>query len=125
MNYKKTALLLLRLTLGWLLLYAGWQKVTSDTPFSAAGFLTHASTFPGLYKIFASKALLPIVNILNSWGQIAIGLGLITGTFTKWAARAGALLMILYYFPGLKFPMIGEHSFLVDDHIIYAVGFYC
>ncbi|MBX4204894.1 MAG: DoxX family membrane protein [Candidatus Doudnabacteria bacterium] len=125
MNYKKIVLLVLRLVLGWLLLYAGWQKLTSHPPFTAAGFLTHASTFPGLYKALAADGIIKIVNFLNVWGQIAIGVGLITGTYTKWAARAGALMMILYYFPGLKFPHITSdtHAFIVDDHIIYAAGY--
>jgi len=33
------------------------------------------------------------------------------------------LLMILYYLPVLSFPYAGEHSFLVDEHIIYITTF--
>lgn len=29
--------------------------------------------------------------------------------------------MLLYYFPVLTFPMIGKNSYIVDDHIIYAL----
>jgi thiosulfate dehydrogenase [quinone] large subunit len=125
MNYKKIALLGLRLSLGWLLLYAGWQKLTGTPAFTAAGFLNHASTFPGLYKALAGNGVIKVVDFLNVWGQIAIGVGLILGVYVKWAARAGALLMLLYYFPGLKFPHItaDPHAFIVDEHIIYAMGY--
>jgi thiosulfate dehydrogenase [quinone] large subunit len=125
MNYRKLAVLALRLTLGWLLLYAGWQKLTSTPAFSAAGFLTHASTFPGFYKAMAGNGIIKVINFLNVWGQIAIGVGLIIGVWVKWAARAGALMMLLYYFPGLKFPHITAdvHAFIVDEHIIYAAGY--
>jgi thiosulfate dehydrogenase [quinone] large subunit len=115
--------LALRLVLGWLLLYAGYEKVTTDGGWSAAGFLTHASTFPGLYAWFASPGVLPIVNLINEWGQIALGLSLILGFWTRLSARLAALMMILYYFPGLTFPYVGEHSLIVDDHIIYAIGY--
>lgn len=33
-----------------------------------------------------------------------------------------AVLMLLYYFPVLTFPYIAPHSFIVDDHIIYALA---
>lgn len=125
MNYKKFAILALRITLGWLLLYAGWQKLTGTPAFTAAGYLTHASTFSGLYNWFASPGILPIVNFLNVWGQIIIGLALIAGAQVKWAARGAALMMILYYFPVLKFPHLTSdpHAFIVDEHLIYAAGY--
>jgi len=34
----------------------------------------------------------------------------------------GALLMLLYYFPVLSFPYIKPHSYIVDEHIIYALA---
>ena len=114
---------LLRVVLGVLFLYAGISKVMNPE-WTAAGFLGGAETFSGLYAWFGSEANIVWVNFLNQWGQIAIGLGLITGFLTNIAAGAGILMMALYYFPDLKFPFVGEHGFLVDDHIIYAVALY-
>lgn len=31
--------------------------------------------------------------------------------------------MLLYYFPVLVFPYIGDHAFIIDEHIIYALVF--
>lgn len=115
------ALVLLRLSLGGLFLYAGLSKVMNPE-WTAAGFLGNAETFPALYDWFASAGNIGWVNFLNQWGQVAIGLGLITGTLTRFAAWAGALLMVLYYFPVLNFPFVGEHGFLVDEHLIYAIA---
>ena len=30
--------------------------------------------------------------------------------------------MALYYLPILNFPYVGDHSFLVDEHVIYALA---
>lgn len=122
-DHTKIALLVLRVLLGVLFLYAGISKLM-DPEWSAAGFLGNAKTFSGLYGWFGSEANIFWVNFLNEWGQVAIGLGLITGLFTSIAAISGIIMMILYYFPGLDFPYIGEHGFLVDDHLIYAAALY-
>ncbi|MDZ4231206.1 MAG: hypothetical protein U1C52_00225, partial [Patescibacteria group bacterium] len=33
----------------------------------------------------------------------------------------GAVLMVFYYLPILDFPYAGEHSFIVDEHVVYAL----
>ncbi|MFQ5661715.1 MAG: DoxX family protein [Candidatus Paceibacteria bacterium] len=116
-----TALLLLRFTFGWLFFYAGITKVINPQ-WSAKGFLENAQTFSGFYSWLASPNILPTVDFLNEWGLTLIGIALILGVLVRLSAYLGALLMVLYYFPGLSFPYIGEHSLLVDDHIIYALG---
>ena len=122
MNTKqKVTLFALRITLGWLFFWAGITKVLNPD-FSAAGYLEGAKTFSGFYHWLASPAMLPFTNFINEWGLTLLGLALILGIFTKWASRLGALLMILYYLPILDFPYPNAHSFIVDEHIIYAVG---
>lgn len=115
------SLFTLRITLGWLFFWAGITKVLNPD-FSAAGYLEGAKTFSGFYHWLASPAMLPFTNFINEWGLTLLGLALILGVFTKWASRLGALLMILYYLPILDFPYPNAHSFIVDEHIIYAVG---
>ena len=48
-NGALIALFALRLSLGWLLFYAGITKVF-DTSWSAAGYLAGAKTFPALFQ---------------------------------------------------------------------------
>src|SRR3989344_450615 len=114
------ALFALRLSLGWLFFYAGITKVF-DAGWSAAGYLAGAKTFPALFHWFALPANIGWVNFINEWGLAAVGLALILGWRGKWASFAGAGFMLLYYLPILDFPYPNAHSFIVDEHFIYAL----
>lgn len=111
---------LLRISLGWLFFYAGITKII-DPNWSAAFYLKGAQTFPELFSWFLNPEILPYVNFLNKWGLTLIGISLILGMCVRWSALAGILLMALYYLPLLHFPKVGEHSYLVDEHVIYAL----
>ena len=119
--FQKRALFFLRVVLGWLMFYAGITKIM-DPAWSAAGYLEAAKTFPALYQWFASPDILPTTNFLNEWGLILLGVSLIVGIGVRFSGMAGAVLMALYYFPVLQFPMILPHSYLVDEHIVYAAA---
>lgn len=122
MKKSDIKLALLRMGMGWLFLYAGWTKVVNPG-WSAAGYLKGAKTFSGLYQWLASSANIEWINFLNQWGLVLIGVALILGVVVKLASFFGAVLMILYYFPILTFPMVGKHSYIVDEHIIYVLVF--
>src|SRR3989338_1472306 len=117
---QKITLFLLRISMGWLMFYAGLTKII-DPGWSAAGYLNSAKTFPALYKWFASAEVLPLVNFVNEWGLTLLGVSLILGIGVRLASVLGAALMLMYYFPVLQFPVIPPHSYIVDDHIIYAL----
>lgn len=121
MNKNITSLLVIgRVLIGWLFLYAGITKIINPN-WSAAGYIKGAKTFSGFYEFLLQPNVLPIVNFLNEWGLTLIGAALILGIFVRYAGVLGAILMLLYYFPILNFPYVGDHSYLVDEHIIYAV----
>jgi len=119
---KAYALLFLRLTLGWLFFYAGITKILNPA-WSAEGYLKGAKTFTEFYQILARPDILSIINPLNAWGLTLIGAALILGIWMKKAAWLGIALMALYYIPILNFPYAGEHSIIVDEHIIYIGAF--
>ena len=123
MNTKITTVsaVLLRLLLGWYMLFDGLEAVLNPG-WSAQGFLLSAKTFPGFYAWFASPMNLWWVNPLNSWGITLVGVALIAGVCVRPAALAAAAMHILYYFPHYVFPQV-PHGFIVEDHIIYAVVF--
>ena len=116
---QKISLFLLRIGTGWMMFYAGMTKVLNPA-WSAAGYLTNAATFTGFYAWLASPALLPFINFMNEWGLTLLGISLILGIGVRLSSVLGAALMLLYYFPVLEFPYL-EHSYLVDEHIIYAL----
>ena len=118
-KYERLSLVLLRLSLGWLMFYAGITKVLNPE-WSAAGYLNGAKTFAGLYRWLAGPGMLPVTNFINEWGLTLLGVSLMLGAFVRLSSLLGALLMLLYYFPVLEFPYVSR-SFLVDEHVIYAL----
>jgi thiosulfate dehydrogenase [quinone] large subunit len=113
-------IVMLRVALGWLYFYAGVTKLL-DPAWSAAGYLSGAKTFPGFFHWLASPGVLPFTNALNAWGLTLIGAALILGIAVRLASVFGVLLMALYYVCMLEFPYPDAHSFIVDEHVIYAL----
>lgn len=118
---RNITLTLLRLSLGGLYLYAGLSKL-ADPAWSAAGYLRSAKSFAAFYAWLASPGLLSAVNFVNEWGLTLLGGSLLLGLLVRLSAVAGAALMLLYYLPGLSFPYVGAHGFIVDEHIVYAAA---
>ena len=120
-----SALVLLRLLVGWHLLYEGVTKLWNPG-WSAAGFLNDsAGMFSGMFRsMAASPALMDVVNFLNVWGLILIGLSLILGLATRWSALAGMILLGLYFLShppliGVKYALPSEGSYLwVNKNLI-------
>ena len=106
--------------MGWLMFYAGITKIINPE-WSAAGYLNNAKTFGGFFDWLASENVLPAVNFLNELGLTLLGISLILGAFVRLSSILGAGLMLLYYLPALNFPYPNTHSFIVDEHIIYAL----
>lgn len=121
MSTQRITLLFLRIALGWMYLYAGFTQVTNPK-WTAQGYLQGAKVFSGFYQWLASPAILPVLNVINEWGLVILGISLLLGVFVRASAPLGILLMILYYVPILHFPYVGAHSYLVDEHVMYIAG---
>lgn len=119
---QKTAVVLLRIALGSLFLYAGIAKLVNPE-WTSAGYLASAQTLSGFYSWLALPQNILWVDMLNEWGLFLVGLSLILGMGTRIATIAGSLIMALYYIPTLNFPYAGEHAYIVDEHIIYIAVF--
>lgn len=102
------------------MLYAGATKVINPE-WSAAGYLAGAKTFTGFFQRLVEPGILPVVNFLNEWGLTLLGISLILGFLVRLSSLLGAGLMLLYYFPILEFPYPNSHSYVVDEHIVYAL----
>ncbi len=122
-NYTKSQLYLLvliRIAIGYHFLFEGVNKLFAAS-WSSEFFLTQSNwIFSSLFKfIGTSQALLGIVDFLNVWGQIFIGLGLLIGLFSKYAAYAGAFLLFLYY---VAYPPFIEGYTFVDRNLLEFFG---
>ncbi|MDO8430121.1 MAG: DoxX family membrane protein [bacterium] len=115
---EKVSLFALRISMGWLMFYAGITKVL-DPSWSAAGYLVNAKTFAGFYQWLTQPGILPAINFVNEWGLTLLGISLLLGIGVRLSSVLGALLMLLYYIPILDFPYPNPHSYIVDEHIIY------
>lgn len=120
-QFQKISLFLLRVSLGWMFFYAGITKVLNPN-WSAAEYVGGAKTFVNFFQWLLQPGILPIVNFVNEWGLVLLGVSLILGIGVRLASVLGAILMLLYYLPILDFPYPNAHSFIVDDHIIYVAA---
>ncbi|RLD86596.1 MAG: hypothetical protein DRJ07_00405 [Bacteroidetes bacterium] len=95
-----------RIIVGWHLLYEGIVKLF-DPNWSAAPLLLESTwIFSDFFKSLAlNPDMITVVNILNTWGLILIGLGLFLGLLTRFSAISGAILLTLYYF--VQPPFVG------------------
>jgi uncharacterized membrane protein YphA (DoxX/SURF4 family) len=118
---KKTTYLilsLLRIAIGWHLLYEGLIKLFNPG-WTASGYLESATgPLAGLFHAMAAnEMILAIVNILNTWGLVLIGLGLFLGLFTRISQVAGIVLLFFYY--GSHPPVLTEPGFFREGSYFF------
>jgi len=117
-----------RILIGWHFLYEGAAKLMSPE-WSSAGFLEQSQWLLSdtFHWIASDPAALQVVDLLNVWGLILIGLGLFLGLFTRIAGAAGIVLLSLYYVASPPFigspgeTAGGGHFLLVNMNLIEAM----
>lgn len=127
-SLEMIALVILRVVIGWHFLYEGIAKLMKGN-WSAAGFLSESKwIFAPIFKwMAANPTILKIVDQMNIWGLILIGLGLILGCFTRIAAAAGMLIVLLYYFcnppfVGLYYAIPSEGNYLIVNKNLVEIA---
>ncbi len=122
----KTLFTLLRMAVGWHFLYEGAAKLFAES-WSAEGFLSNTYGFAsGFYQwLAASPVRMQVVDLLNIYGLILIGLALFVGCRVRWASLGGFALLVLYYFAYPPFGISlmttqGESVFIVNRQFIEA-----
>lgn len=102
-------LALIRVYLGYTWLTAGLGKVTGD--FDASGFIQGAiagaggdnPTVQGWWAAFLETFALPnaeLFNFMVAWGEVLVGIALILGIFTNFAALMGITMNFAFLFSG-------------------------
>ncbi len=124
-------LLLLRTAIGWHFLYEGIAKLYSPS-WSSFDYLSVSKwIFSDFFHWMASTPqLLKIVDLLNIWGLILIGLGLFLGVFTRLSTISGIILLSLYYlanppFVGMDFGVPVEGHYLVVNKTLVELAALC
>jgi len=123
---KVTVLTVIRAAIGWHFLYEGLSKLLMEE-WSSQSYLANAYGFlSGFYHwMAAGEGLVRVVDFLNIYGLILIGLALFLGMFIRLASGAGILLLVLYYFayPPFGASLFGSmegHFYIVNRNFIEA-----
>lgn len=126
-------LTILRIWVGWQFLTAGWEKIGNTTwvgsqaGVSVAKFLQHSLTLAGgehpavqgWYAAFIRGFALPhakLFSYLVAYGEVLVGIALILGAFTTFAALMGIIMNFSYLFAGTTSTnpnMVLEQMFLL------------
>ncbi|QZT38460.1 DoxX family membrane protein [Halosquirtibacter xylanolyticus] len=121
-NYTSSqyiALIFCRVLIGWHFLYEGIVKLMNPN-WSAKAFLMDSN---GLFKslffeMAQNKISLHLVDILNQWGLILIGLGLMIGLFSRLSSILGVVMLGLFY---LSHPPIIGANYLLPSEGSYLI----
>jgi uncharacterized membrane protein YphA (DoxX/SURF4 family) len=109
---------IIRLAIGWHFLFEGVTKIIAGNWSSAPYLAGSRWIFAPIFNSMAdSTAVTGLVDFLNIWGMILVGLGLIFGLLIRWASVGGALMLLFYFVayppvPGYTFGVPVEGSYL-------------
>lgn len=96
-----------------------------DPGWTAAPFLNNTQgPFAALFKnIASSPLLLEIVDQLNQWGLVLVGLSLVLGLLSRWTSIGGMALLFFYYiavppFIGVEQGVVEGNYMIVNKNLI-------
>jgi thiosulfate dehydrogenase [quinone] large subunit len=135
-------LFVLRLVAGFTFFWAGVEKLFNFAGdkggFTAAGFLQFGTlgSLPGsapkavinpMHDFWVSLGtngqLVPVINFLVVFGELAIGTALLLGLATRFASIAGVLMVGFFYLAQWNFSLGLLNSQMVDMIIVAIVGY--
>lgn len=107
-NRQIFALTFLRMLIGWHFLYEGVVKLYTPE-WTAKGYLLGSvGPLSPIFKSMAhSDSIMNIVDVLNMWGLVMIGICLFSGLLSKPCKLSGIALLSLYYFAYPPFAGLG------------------
>jgi thiosulfate dehydrogenase [quinone] large subunit len=126
--------MLLRLFIGWHFMYEGMVKILNPNWTSLPYLLDSKGPAADLFISMTQNAgLMSVVNYLNEYALLFIGLGLTLGILFRLAAYGGMALLVMYTlshpsFVGASYMMPFEGSYLwIDKNLVefVALGVLC
>ncbi len=125
---KQWPIVLLRVYTGVFFAYNGFRKLLHDDIAAfISDFLTRSldSSF-SFYRPFIESIVLPnkeIFGTLISWGELTIGLALVFGLATRYAAFVGAFMVLNFWFVKGLGVFSGANHDIVWFVILIVLGF--
>lgn len=112
-------LLVLRLAIGWHFLYEGLVKLSSPHWTSFSYLMDSKGIFKNFFIALAeNEEILNIVDFMNIWGLILIGLALILGLLSRVAIVSAIVLLAFYY---LSHPALLNQEFAMPTEGSYFI----
>lgn len=107
-NWQIFSLTFLRVLIGWHFLYEGLVKLFSIPAWTAKSYLLGSiGPVAPVFKAMASDTAMQfIIDNLNIWGLIIIGLSLFIGLFSRPFILCGIVLLLFYYLAYPPFPSL-------------------
>jgi uncharacterized membrane protein YphA (DoxX/SURF4 family) len=114
---------ILRIVIGWHFLFEGISKLANPNWSSASYLMESKWLFAGFFHwLISNNTTLGIVDFMNIWGLIIIGICLFIGLFTRGASISGAFLLILYYVANPPFVYSSlpttSHFYIINYNLI-------
>jgi len=116
-------MVILRVAIGWLLLYEGIGRVMNSS-WSLTGYLSGSKGFFAGYFILLTthSNLMYAIEIINEWGLILIGMGLVFGLFSRFFSLTGMVFVLIGYlshppFFGLNYTSIIQGGYLIVNEL--------
>jgi len=113
------SLVLLRLFIGWHFLFEGLSKFMNPQ-WSSLGFLRESQWIMSGFAnwVTSDSGILSVVDIVNTWGLMAIGAGLLLGLFSRTASMSGMILLLMYYLnspplTGMEYSLPSDGNYLI------------
>lgn len=119
-------LTILRVVIGWHFLFEGVAKAFNPN-WSSALYLMESKWFlSGFFHwIISNTTSLQIIDFLNIWGLLIIGICLFLGFFSRAASISGAILLLLYYVANPPFVYSSvpsqSHFYIINYNLIEAI----
>jgi len=127
-TFQLLTLVGLRMLIGWHFLYEGVAKL-SNPYWTSAGYLQESKGWFSEHFIALANnpGALALADNLNQWGLLLIGLALLVGVFSRTAAFAGVIMLVLYYlaappFPTLEYAMPAEGAYLIVNKVLIELA---
>ncbi len=116
----------LRIVIGWHFLYEGIAKVFNPNWSSSLYLMESKWLLSGFFHwLISNDTTLQIVDFLNIWGLLIIGIFLFIGFLPRVASISGAVLLLLYYIANPPFMYSSlpsqSHFYIINYNLIEAI----
>jgi thiosulfate dehydrogenase (quinone) large subunit len=123
---QTSALVILRMLVGWHFLYEGVIKFYSPS-WTAKGYLLSATYMESFFHWLASDSMISTIDTLNIAALLLVGAGLILGFKTQVASLIGIGLLLMYYlahppFPGYEQGIAEGSYWIINKNLIEAAA---